>query len=156
MAAVAIYSTDGKVRDRIRARLREASGISVSGVIDTVAALARLVETTHVDAVLADGLPDQQLSDWHGRHPGVPIIVLINEAETEDALAALHLGVAAILPRSAGRAEIAAAIEGATNGLATLPRAVLDTLLDPSSPDAPLDVTMAGTTPALTARELEG
>jgi DNA-binding NarL/FixJ family response regulator len=155
MAAVAIYSTDAMMRDRLQQQLRGASGIHVSGVIDGGPALARLVETAQVDAVLADGWPQEQLNDWHIGHPGIPIIVLIEEADVESALETLHAGAAAVVPRSAGRAEITAAIEGAISGLATLPRAVLDALLDPGSPDAPPDIDTEDTIPTLTPRELE-
>jgi DNA-binding NarL/FixJ family response regulator len=155
MPAIAIYSTDAMMRDRLQQQLRAASGISVSGVIDGGPALARLVETTHVDVVLADGWLHEQLNDWHIAHPDMPIIVLIEEADAESALEALHAGAAAILPRSAGRSEIAVAIQGAINGLATLPRAVLDALLDPGSPDAPPDIDTGDTVPSLTPRELE-
>jgi len=155
MAAVAIYSTDAMMRDRLRAQLREASGIAIAGVADAVPALAQLVETKPVDVVLADGLPDEQLGAWLIGHPDIPVIVLINEADAEDALEALHAGAAAILPRTAEQSEIAVAISGAINGLATLPRGVLDTLLEPGSRDAPLHIATEGTTPLLTPRELE-
>jgi|307.fasta_scaffold362633_1 DNA-binding NarL/FixJ family response regulator len=156
MAAVAIYSTDSEMRDWLRAQLRDASGVAVAGVVDAVPALARLVQATRVDAVLADALP-QALHDWQEGHPGVPVIVLVGEVDADDALEALHAGAAAILPRLSGRSEIAAAIHGAINGLATLPRAVLDVLLDPSAPDAgaPPAMETASTTPPLTPRERE-
>jgi DNA-binding NarL/FixJ family response regulator len=155
LAAVAIYSTDAKMRDRLQAGLRGASGLAVAGVADAVAALRLLVECSHVDAVLADGLPHEQLNDWHIRHPGIPIIVLISEADADDTLEALAAGAAAILPRSAARAEIAAAIAGAINGLATLPRAALHALLDPGALDLPPRLDTEGMTPALTPRERE-
>jgi DNA-binding NarL/FixJ family response regulator len=155
MAVVAIYSTDATIRDRLQQHLRGTSGITVGGVADVMPALARLVETTQVDAVLADGWPHEQLNDWHIAHPGIPILALIEVTDAESALEALHAGAVAILPRSAGRSEIAAAIQGAINGLATVPRAVLDALLDPGSPDAPLDIAAGGATPSLTPRELE-
>jgi DNA-binding NarL/FixJ family response regulator len=155
MAAVAIYAADEKAGDRLRTQLREALGIAVAGVVDTVPALARLIETAHVDAVLADGLPDGALNDWHSGHPGIPIIVLVDAGDPEDALEALHAGAASILPRSAGRAAIAAAIQGAIGGLATLPRGVLDTLLDPSAPDLAFHDATEGIPPLLTPRERE-
>ena len=156
MAAVAIYSMDSEMRDRLRAQLREAPGIAVVGVVEAAPALARLVQATRVDAVLADGLP-QALHDWLVGHPGVPVIVLVSDADADDALEALHAGAAAILPRLSGGAEIAAAIQGAIHGLATLPRAMLDTLLDPGAPDAgvPTATETDGATPLLTPRERE-
>jgi DNA-binding NarL/FixJ family response regulator len=156
MAAVAIYSADPKMRDRLGTQLRAAPAIAIVDMVDDMQALARVVERSHVDAVLADAPSHEQLNDWHLRHPGVPIIVLVDGADAEDALDALYAGGAAILPRSADRAEIVAAIAAAINGLATLPRDVLETLLDPRAPDAgePLPVEM-GAMPSLTPRELE-
>jgi DNA-binding NarL/FixJ family response regulator len=155
MPAVAIYSTDATMRDRLRAQLCEASEIAVAGMVDDLSALARLVVTAQVDAILADAPSREQLNDWRIRHPSMPVIALLDDSGTEEGLEVLAAGAAAILPRSAGRSEIAAAIQGAINGLATLPRAMLDALLDPGSPDAPPDIAAGGTTPSLTPRELE-
>jgi DNA-binding NarL/FixJ family response regulator len=155
VAAVAIYSADATMRDRLQAAVREATGLAFAGEADAVAALTQLVETNDVDAVLADGLPHERLNAWHIRHPGIPVIALISEADADDALEALAAGAVAILPRSAARAQIAAAIAGAVSGLVTLPRAALDALLDPSSPDLPPGMDTEGTTPALTPRERE-
>ena len=156
MTAVAICSADSKLRDRLREQMRGAPDIAVVGVVDGLQTLTRLVEQAPVDAVLADAPSREWLIDWHSRRPGVPAIVLVDGADAEDALEALYAGAAAILPRSAGRTEIAAAIEGAINGLATLPRAVLEMLLDPGAPDAgaPLP-TEAGAMMPLTPRELD-
>jgi len=85
MAAVAIYSTDAMMRERLQQHLRATSGMTVSGVVDAMPALARLVETTRVDTVLADGWP-HELNDWHIGHPGIPIVVLIAEADAESAI----------------------------------------------------------------------
>jgi DNA-binding NarL/FixJ family response regulator len=160
MTAVAICSADSKMRDRLERQLRGAPNITIVGTVDDLHGLAGVVEQAHVDAVLADAPSREQLKDWQLRHPGAPVIVLVDPADVEDALDALYAGAAAILPRSAVRAQIAAAIEAAINGLATLPRDVLETLLetlpDPRSPDAgaPLPIE-AGAMMPLTPRELE-
>jgi DNA-binding NarL/FixJ family response regulator len=74
----------------------------------------------------------------------------------EESLDLLYAGATAILPRSASGKEIAAAIEAAINGLAILPRDILEILLDPGASDAdePLPGE-AGATVSLTPRELE-
>src|SRR5258708_1994066 len=77
-----------------------------------------------------------RLKDWQARHAGLPSSVLVAAADVEDALDARYAGAAAILPRSAVRAQIAAAIEAAISGLAIVPHDLLATLLDPRSPDA--------------------
>ena len=154
MAAVAICTTDSKLRDRLRRQLHAVPSIAVVSIVDDPHALAEAARHTHIDAVLADALPQEQLRDWHIRHPAIAIIVLVEGTHAEDALDALHAGATAVLPRSADRAEIAAAIEAAASGLAILPRDLLATLLDPRSPDAgePLPVEAGA---SLTPRELE-
>ena len=46
-------------------------------------------------------------------------VVLVDGADEEDSLDALHAGAGAILPRSAERSEIVVAIKAVTNGLAS-------------------------------------
>jgi len=156
MTAVAICSADLKIRDRLERQLRGAPGITVAGMVDDLHGLAGVVEQAPVDAVLADTPSRAQLKDWQLRHPGLPVIVLVDAADVEDALDALYAGAAAILPRSAVRAQIAAAIEAAISGLVIVPHDLLATLLDPRSPDAgaPLPIE-AGAKMRLTPRELD-
>jgi DNA-binding NarL/FixJ family response regulator len=154
MAAVAIYSTDATMRDRLRQRFRGTPKIAVAGMVSDLSALAQLVETAQIDAILADAPSREQLNDWHLRHPGTPIIVLVDGADVDEALEALCAGAAAILPRSAVQTDIAVAIEGAINGLAILPRDLLDALLDPKLPEAAAPIE-PGARIALTPRELE-
>jgi DNA-binding NarL/FixJ family response regulator len=153
MAAVAICTTDSKLRDRLRRQLHAVPSIAVVSIVDDLHALAEAARHMHIDAVLADALPREQLRDWHIRHPAIAIIVLVEGTHAEDALDALHAGATAVLPRSADRAEIAAAIEAAASGLAILSRDLLATLLDPRSPDAGEPLPEAGA--SLTPRELE-
>jgi DNA-binding NarL/FixJ family response regulator len=172
MTAVAIHSADSTMRDRLARQLREALGMTIAGMAEDFHALARLIAHARVDAVLADAPPREQLKDWHARHPGLPVVALVDGTDLvdgagldgsgldgsglDDALDLLHAGAAAILPRSAAQNEIIAAIEAAINGFAILPRDILETLLDPTSPDAdePLHGE-AGVTISLTPRELD-
>jgi DNA-binding NarL/FixJ family response regulator len=156
MAVVAIYCTESKLREQLGQRLRGAPGIAVAGIVGEVHALTALVKHSAVEAVLADGLSRERLNEWPIKHPGVPIVALVGEADVEGALDVLHAGAAAVLPRSADRAELIAAIEAAVNGLAVVPFDVLGTLLDPGSADAgePLPVDTDAKI-VLTPRELE-
>ena len=82
-------------------------------------------------------------------------MVLVDGTDEEDSLDALYAGARAILPRSAERNEIVAAIMAVTNGLAVLPRELLAALIDGASPvDGLLDGKIADS-PPLTPRELE-
>jgi DNA-binding NarL/FixJ family response regulator len=167
MTAVAIHSADSTTRDRLARQLREALGMTIAGMAEDFHALARLIAHARVDAVLADAPPREQLKDWHARHPGLPVVALVDGTDLVDgagldgagldrALDLLHAGASAILPRSAAQNEIAAAIEAAINGFAILPRDILETLLDPTSPDADEPPHgEAGVTISLTPRELD-
>jgi DNA-binding NarL/FixJ family response regulator len=161
MGAVAIYCADAKLREQLGQRLRGAPGIAVAGAVGDMHAFTSLVTHSVIEAVLADGLSREQLNEWQIKHPGVPIVALVNEADVEGALDVLHAGAAAVLPRSADRAELIAAIEATVNGLAVVPFDVLGALLDPSSADAgePLpvdtDARILDANIVLTPRELE-
>jgi len=155
MTAVAIYSADPVLRCSLEQLLRGDPAMTVVGVADNPSAMLRLIDQNHVDAVLADSPPREQLADWRNRHADTAFVVLIDGYSDEDSLDALHAGARGILPRSAERNEIAVAVKAVTNGLAVLPRELLPTLLNGGSEaDELLDSNDAVRT-RLTPRELE-
>jgi NarL family two-component system response regulator YdfI len=106
------------------------------------------VETLQPDVVLA-AVPFEELAPPHDGH--APAIVLLSdEAQPMWTPEALRLGVRAVLPREASPAEVLAAVEAASTGMAVLDPHDLETLLAASSP-APVSVEP----PVLTPRELE-
>ncbi len=152
MTTIAIYSADPVLRCSLEQLLRGDPAMTVVGVADNPSAMLRLIDQNHVDAVLADSPPREQLADWRNRHADTAFVVLISD---EDSLDALHAGARGILPRSAERNEIAVAVKAVTNGLAVLPRELLPTLLNGrSEADELLDSNDAVRT-RLTPRELE-
>ncbi len=130
MIAIAIYSADPVLRCSLERRLRGDPAMTVVGVADDPSALLRLIDRNHVDAVLADSPPYEQLADWRNRHGDTAFVVLIDGFNAEDSLDALYAGALSILPRSAERKEIAVAIKAVTNGLAVFPCELLPTLLN--------------------------
>jgi len=133
MLAIALYAPErsARERERVRQRLADAAGLVLGGCAETPAALARLVAAGSIDAVVAAGDAAELALP-----PGVALIRL---AEDDAAIAALLAGTHAVLPRSASGEEIAAAAAAAAQGLAVLPRALLETLLAPErSLPAPL------------------
>jgi two-component system nitrate/nitrite response regulator NarL len=155
MIAVAIFSADPVLRCSIERLLRGDPTITVVGVVDDPSALFRLIEQNHLDVVLTDSLRREQLTDLRIRHEETALVVLVDGSDEEDSLDALYAGARAILPRSAERNEIVPAIKGVASGLSVLPRELLATLLNGSSPvDEFLDRDGAGRAP-LTTRELE-
>ena len=155
MTTIAIYSADPVLRCSLEQLLRGDPAITVVGVADNPSAMLRLIDQNHVDAVLADSPPREQLADWRNRHADTAFVVLIDGYSDDDSLDALHAGARGILPRSAERNEIAVAVKAVTNGLAVLPRELLTTLLNGGSEaDELLDSNDAVRT-RLTRRELE-
>ena len=155
MTTIAIYSADPVLRCSLEQLLRGDPAMTVVGVADNPSAMLRLIDQNHVDAVLADSPPREQLADWRNRHADTAFVVLIDGYSDEDSLDALHAGARGILPRSAERNEIAVAVKAVTNGLAVLPRDLLPTLLNGGSEaDELLDSNDAVRT-RLTPRELE-
>jgi DNA-binding NarL/FixJ family response regulator len=155
MVAIAIFSADPVLRRSLEQLLREDPTLTVVGVTDDPSAVLRLIDQDHVDAVLVDAPPREQLDDWRIRHNQTAFMVLVDGAHEANSLEALYAGARAILPRSAERNQIILAIKGVINGLAVLPRELLATLINGASPvDELLDRNDAGPAP-LTPRELE-
>jgi DNA-binding NarL/FixJ family response regulator len=155
MVAIVIFSADPLLRHRVERLLREDPAMIVVGVTGDPSAVLRLIDQNHVEAVLADAPPHEHLADWRIRHGETAVVVLVDGGDDEDSLDALYTGARAILPRTAERSEIAAAIKAVINGLAVLPRELLATLLNEAEPvDELLDRNESGRAP-LTARELE-
>jgi DNA-binding NarL/FixJ family response regulator len=130
MIAVAIFSADPVLRRSLEQMLRADPALAIVGVVDTRSALLRLIDQNHVDAVLADAAPPNQLSDWRMRHERTAFVALVEGTDPEDGIEAFHAGAAAILPRAAGRSEIVVALEAVVSGLAVMPRRLFATLLD--------------------------
>jgi DNA-binding NarL/FixJ family response regulator len=154
MVAIAIFSTDPVRRGGLERLLRADPAITIVGLADDPSALTLLLQQSYVDAVVADApLPDD-LSGRRMADGGIAFVVMVEETDPEAGVAALAAGAGAILPRTAGCDDIAAAIKAIADGFAVLPRTLMATLLEGVSPadDGP-DPDDAGT--RLTPRELE-
>jgi DNA-binding NarL/FixJ family response regulator len=155
MTAIAIYSSDPVLRCSLEQLLRGDPAMTVVGVADHPSAILRLIDQNHVDTVLADSPPCEQLADWRSRHGATAFVVLIDGCNKDDSLEALYAGARGILPRSAERNEIAVAIKAVANGLAVLPRDLLLTLLNGGSEADDLLHGNDAVRARLTPRELE-
>src|SRR5207249_11445764 len=87
------------------------------------------------------------------RH-ATPLVVLLEDLESEVGARALRAGARAALPHTASPKEIHAAIRAAAAGLASLPAAVAMTVLDGKSDDGARGPVDTGD-PTLTPREGE-
>jgi two-component system, NarL family, response regulator YdfI len=155
MVAIAIFSTDPVLRGGLERLLRADPAITIVGLADDPSALTRLIQQSYVDAVVADAPPPDDLSGWRMAQGRTAFVVMVDETDPEAGIAALAAGAGAILPRTAGRDDIVAAIKAVADGLAVLPRALMATLLEAVSPadDGSDHDDAAGT--RLTPRELE-
>lgn len=153
MVAVAIYAADGPRRGRLEHLLRKETTTIIVGASGDLSAVARLIDKTHADVVLADSPPVDQLTEWRARHNATAFIVMVDDP-SEDGLGALYAGADAILPRSADDRDIAAAIQAVKSGLAVMSRHLLETLIGAGSPDVPRRNAGEAHAP-LTPRELE-
>jgi DNA-binding NarL/FixJ family response regulator len=153
MAAIVICSADPVRRRELAEMLGAQPQTSVAGVTADLTAALELLAQGDLDAVVADAPLPEQLSQWRARQAPAALVALIDEADEDASLDALNAGARAILPRSAGGAEIAAAIAAGGRDLATLPRRLIEALIDTGANDADEAPQDGGV--ALTPRELE-
>jgi DNA-binding NarL/FixJ family response regulator len=155
MVTIAIFSADPVMRRSLEQLLHGDPTITVVAVADDPAAMLRLINQKHVDAVLVDTPPREQLADWRSRHDRTAFMVLVDGADEEDNLDALYAGARAILPRSAEPNEIVSTIEAVIKGFAILPHELLATLLNGTSTAEELPDGNDEARARLTPRELE-
>jgi DNA-binding NarL/FixJ family response regulator len=152
MVAVALYAATPDDRRRLERLAATLPSVTLIGSAAAPVELARLLDQDSADVVLAlpptAGVP---LAGWLAPARRATIVLLLEDAGDEAALDALYAGAQAVLPRDAPDAAVAAAIAAAARGFGTLPRALLDTLVDAREPDAPRAAGDEGLTP----RELD-
>jgi DNA-binding NarL/FixJ family response regulator len=157
-SAVAIYSADRALRDRLERLLGADASLAVVGVAGDLPALTRLIEDNRVDVALVDSRPAEPLIPslilWLRRHRATAFVAIV-EGPRDGALAALRAGVCAFLARTADDADIAATVKAAGRGLAVMPRDLLEAMQPvPPSVDGLPRTGGAGET-LLTSREIE-
>lgn len=122
MVAIAISAVDPLLRGSLERLLRDEPTMTLVGSADSPSALLGLAEKLHIDVVIAEAPPPEQLADWQVHRAGTAWVVLLDRAADESSLDALNSGASAILPRSADRKEIVSAIKAASDGLVVIDR----------------------------------
>jgi DNA-binding NarL/FixJ family response regulator len=154
MPTIAIYSRDADQRRRLDRLVRANQPFKIAGDAADAPAVEELLVRQPIDVVIVDAPPHDMLSDWVGRFGKT--VFLVMTSEDDDELDALAAGAYAVLPRSAGEAEIAAALVAAQYGLALLPRPLLSTLLAAGAGEAAEPISDLAANPSpLTPRELQ-
>jgi DNA-binding CsgD family transcriptional regulator len=98
MVAVALYATDPAARQRLERLAAEQDGIAIVGAADSPATLARLLEATQAEAVLAEARP---------------VLAALLAADPSEAAAASGEAEAGLTPREIE--VLAAMADGASN-----------------------------------------
>jgi DNA-binding NarL/FixJ family response regulator len=154
--AVAICSMDRALRSRLEHLVRSAPTLALAGLAESSQAAIELIDRHHVDVLLTDVDALATLQDGRETRGQPFLIAIVQAGDHDEALEALSLEADGVLPRSAGRREILAAIQSSSNRLAVIPRELLDVLLGTRSA-APAESSdrADAESPALTKRELE-
>jgi DNA-binding NarL/FixJ family response regulator len=139
-----IAAQSAVVRAGLEALVASYPGIELAGAYPDLGAM----EALRPDVVLA-ALPLEELSP-PGDGPGPATVLLTNDPQPAWTQDALRLGVRALLSRDASAAEILAAVEAASSGLAVVDPRELETLLASAPPAA-----VSAEAHTLTARELD-
>jgi len=146
MIRVLVVASSGGGRG-IDQLLQEAGLDVVVAPRDSVESFDAVIEQRRPDVVVLEAGAESQLAMPLGLEPtrardGLPVVMLVDELESEVAVAALRAGARAALPREATAAEILAAVHAAAAGLTVLPADLAATLFHPKSSDgmpAPAD-----------------
>jgi len=129
------------------------------GASDSLQSLDDVIDQSRPEVIVLDPGPESHLplplllEQRPSRH-ATPLVVLLEDLESEVGARALRAGARAALPHTASPQEIHAAIRAAAAGLASLPAAVAMTVLDGKSDDGARGPVDTGD-PTLTPREGE-
>jgi DNA-binding NarL/FixJ family response regulator len=153
MLAIAICCADAALRDRLEHMLRTDRCIAFAGAFADPSAILELAAQRRVDVVLVDRPSLKQLA---GRFEVIQTrFLVLLDGENEESRLDLLGPVRAVLPRTAHREELLAAIKAVVRDYVVLPRKLLVTLLDAESPPAALLDHGCAERASLTPRELE-
>jgi DNA-binding NarL/FixJ family response regulator len=154
MVAIAILTTDPLLRSNLKLLPREDAALTLAGIGDSPSALIELAERRRVDIVLADARLGGQFASWRIRSDRTALVVILDHADGGSELDALTAGASAVLPRTANRKEIVAAINAVASGFIVIQRKHLHEIV---SAELPLDkfIPGDGAHAQLTPRELE-
>jgi len=122
MISLALYALDRALRQRLERLFAGPADIEIIGAAETQAGLKRLIDRSRVDVVLGTSM----LEDFQAR---TAFVLIPEDAGEEAMIEALYAGAHAVLSASSDDATIVAAVTAAAEGLALLPRPMLDALL---------------------------
>ena len=122
MVAIGILAVDPALRGSLEQLPREDPSITVVGAVDSLSALLRLADKIRIDVVLTEAPLDARLANWKVQQVRPVGILILERADGKSSLDAMSAGASAILPRTASRKEIVAAINAAAQGFVLVQR----------------------------------
>src|SRR3989449_1819727 len=156
---VLIVSPSSGTRRALEHVVAQDPGLVIVGASDSLESLDDMIDQSRPEVIVLDPGPESHLplplllEQRPSRH-ATPLVVLLEDLESEVGARALRAGARAALPHTASPKEIHAAIRAAAAGLASLPAAVAMTVLDGKSDDGARGPVDTGD-PTLTPREGE-
>ena len=115
MTRLALYAAGAVAIEGLAALARDA-GCAIVGEAHTPVALARLLDRTRADAILASPLPGIEPALWLSERRA-PFIVIAASSDTAAMRAALTAGAGALLPSEASAEELRMALDALQRGL---------------------------------------
>jgi two-component system, NarL family, response regulator YdfI len=159
---VLVVAQSAVIRAGLESLIAASPGLEFAGSSSFITAedFARQIEVSGAEVVLVElGAHDEKafhdLLTLVDEASSVPVVVLVEVAESSQWQEALRAGVRAVLPHEATPNEIFAAVEAAAAGLVVLESAMVESLLDGATgPHGALQPTESQVD-ALTPREVE-
>jgi CheY-like chemotaxis protein len=111
MVGIAIFSSDPVLRRNLEQLPRDDPAVVIVGMVDQASSLRELDNRDGVDVLMADVPTQELLAEYRAGRDPIPLVVLLEGADGEDAVRALNAGARAVLNRSASGNEIIAAVK---------------------------------------------
>jgi two-component system, NarL family, response regulator YdfI len=134
MIRVLIVSPQSGARRALELALADDAGFALVAASDSFESPDGEPEESRPDVIVLDAGPESSLPlplllDQRPERDGTPMVVLLEDLESELGAGALRAGARAVLPRTASAEEIRAAVRAAAAGLASLPAGLAGALL---------------------------
>ena len=155
MVGIAIFSTDPVLRRNLEQLPRDDPAVVIVGTVDQASSLRELDNRDGVDVLVADVPTQEVLTEYRAGRDPIPLVVMLEGAEGEDAVRALNAGARPVLDRWASRNEIIAAVKAVTAGLVVVAPQLLATLFNEAPFGDDLFKENGAGRARLTRRELE-
>jgi DNA-binding NarL/FixJ family response regulator len=117
MVGIAIFSTDPVLRRNLEQLPRDDPAVVIVAMVGQASSLRELDNRDGVDVLVADVPTQELLTEYRAGRDPIPLVVMLEGADGEDAVRALNAGARAVLDRSASRNEIIAAVKAVNAGL---------------------------------------